>query len=415
MLTSPDGEWLLGWRRQARRWTGRVALAAAGVAWTASAQGAGEVRGEVRVAHIYSQTGPLEAYGRQTAIGFRLGLEYATGGTMTVASKRLAVVEHDDKGQPELGRALLAAAYSTGKADLAVGPTSSAVALAMLPVAAEHRKILIVEPAAADAITGERWNRYVFRTGRNSSQDAIANAIALDRPGLKLATLAQDSPFGRDGVRAFRAAIRRGQVVHEEYLPANTEDFTSAAQRLAERLQDQPGRKVVWVLWAGTGNPYSMADADLRQRGIELSTGGNTFEGMRQFNRLPGMQGATHYYYAFSRSRPNLWLVNQHFLRYQQPPDLFTAGGFAAAMAVVSALQRTGGGTEAQQLIRVMEGMSFDTPKGTMTLRREDHQALQSMYHFRVAAGASAGQVPDLRLVREIPAEDIAVPVRNRR
>ena len=31
-----------------------------------------------------------------------------------------------------------------------------------------------------------------------------------------------------------------------------------------------------------------------------------------------------------------------------------------------------------------MEGMSFQTPKGTMTFRKDDHQALQSMYHFRI-------------------------------
>ena len=53
---------------------------------------------EVRIAHIYSKTGPLEAYGKQTATGFMMGLEYATGGTMTVAGKKLVVIEKDDQG-----------------------------------------------------------------------------------------------------------------------------------------------------------------------------------------------------------------------------------------------------------------------------------------------------------------------------
>ena len=44
--------------------------------------------------------------------------------------------------------------------------------MAMLPIAAEYKKILIVEPAVADAITGAHWNRYIFRTARNSMQDA---------------------------------------------------------------------------------------------------------------------------------------------------------------------------------------------------------------------------------------------------
>ena len=53
----------------------------------------------------------------------------------------------------------------------------------MLPVAEEYKKILLVEPAVADSITGDKWNKYIFRTGRNSSQDAISNAVALDKAG----------------------------------------------------------------------------------------------------------------------------------------------------------------------------------------------------------------------------------------
>src|SRR5262245_37548822 len=153
---------------------------------------------EIKIAHIYSKTGPLEAYGKQTATGFMMGLDYATGGTMTVAGKKLVVIEKDDQGKPDLGKNLLAQAYGDDKADLAVGPTSSGVALAMLPVAEENKKILLVEPAVADSITGDKWNKYIFRTGRNSSQDAISNAVALDKPNVTIATLAQDNEIGRD-------------------------------------------------------------------------------------------------------------------------------------------------------------------------------------------------------------------------
>jgi len=163
---------------------------------------------EIRIAHIYSKTGPLEAYGKQTATGFLMGLDYATGGTMTVAGKKLVVMEKDDQGKPDVGKNLLAQAYGDDKADIAVGPTSSGVALAMLPVAEEYKKVLLVEPAVADSITGDKWNKYVFRTGRNSSQDAISNAVALDKSGVSIATLAQDYAFGRDGVKAFKEAIR---------------------------------------------------------------------------------------------------------------------------------------------------------------------------------------------------------------
>ena len=49
--------------------------------------------GEIRIAHVYSKTGPLEAYGKQTQTGLMMGLEYATGGTMAVGGKKIVVID----------------------------------------------------------------------------------------------------------------------------------------------------------------------------------------------------------------------------------------------------------------------------------------------------------------------------------
>jgi len=371
---------------------------------------------DIKIAHIYSKTGQLEAYGKQTQIGFMMGLDYATGGTMTVAGKKLVVIEKDDQGKPDLGKSLLAAAYSDDKADVAVGPTSSGVALAMLPVAEEHKKILLVEPAVADSITGDKWNKYIFRTGRNSSQDAIANAVALDKAGVTVATLAQDYAFGRDGVKAFKEALKTAKIVHEEYLPTNTTDFTAGIQRVVDALKDKPGRKIVEVIWAGGTPPYNaLAAQELAKRyGIEVSSGGNILPAMAAYKQFPGMEGASYYYFGMPKNPVNEALVSRHYNQFKAPPDFFTAGGFSAAMALVTALKASNGETAANTLIKTMEGMSFDTPKGKMTFRKEDHQAMQSMYHFKIKVDpAFAWGVPEL--VREIKAEEMNVPIRNKR
>ena len=397
-------------RRRALAWSllaGTCALGGVGGTW---AQG----KGEIRIAHIRSITGPLEAYGKQTTTGFLMGLDYATGGTMTVAGKKLVVIEKDDQGKPDVGKNLLAQAYGDDKADIAVGPTSSGVALAMLPVAEEYKKILLVEPAVADSITGDKWNKYIFRTGRNSSQDAISNAVALDKPGVHIATLAQDYAFGRDGVKAFKESIKKAKLVHEEYLPATTTDFTAGAQRLIDKLKDLPGRKVIWIIWAGAGNPFKIADLDLKRYGIEIATGGNILPAMTAYKQFPGMEGATYYYFGMPKNPVNEWLVANHYTKFKSPPDFFTAGGMTAGIAVVEALKKTQGDASANKLITAMEGMSFNSPKGPMTFRKEDHQALQSMYHFRIKVDpAFAWGVPEL--VREIKASEMDVPIRNKR
>jgi branched-chain amino acid transport system substrate-binding protein len=397
---------------QRRTWVALAALATAALASPIPALAQGK---DIKIAHIYSRTGPLEAYGKQTQTGLMMGLEYYTNGTMTVNGRKIVLIEKDDQGKPDLGKSLLQQAYADDKVDLAIGPTSSGVALAMLPVAEEYKKVLLVEPAVADSITGEKWNKYIFRTGRNSSQDAISNAVALDKPGVTIATLAQDYAFGRDGVKAFKESIKTAKIVHEEYLPANTTDFTAGAQRLIDKLKDQPGRKVIWIVWAGAGNPFKIADLDIKRYGIEIATGGNILPAMVAYNQFPGMEGASYYYFGFSKNQPNLWLVTNHYTRFKSPPDFFTAGGFSAAAAVVAALKKTNGDTNTEKMITAMEGMSFETPKGMMTFRKEDHQAMQSMYHFRVAPGARLGAMADLHLVKEIKPNEMNVPIRNKR
>jgi len=369
---------------------------------------------EIRIAHVYSKTGPLEAYGKQTQTGFMMGLDYATGGTMTVAGKKIVVIEKDDQGKPDVGKSLLAAAYGDDKADIAVGPSSSGVALALLPVAEEYKKILLVEPAVADAITGDKWNRYIFRTGRNSSQDAISNAVALDKDGVTIATLAQDYAFGRDGVKAFKDAIKKAKLVHEEYLPTSTTDFTAGAQRLIDALKDKPGRKIIFIIWAGAGNPYKIADLDLKRYGIEIATGGNILPAMVNFKQFPGMEGASYYYFGMPKNAVNEWLVANHYKQFKAPPDFFTAGGMSAAIAVVEALKKSNGDTKTETLIKTMEGMSFESPKGKMTFRKEDHQAMQSMFHFKIKVDpAFAWGVPEL--IREIKPEEMNIPIKNKR
>jgi len=389
----------------------RYALAAAllTLAGLASAQ-------ELKIALIAGKTGALEAYAKETEMGFMLGLEYLTGGKMELNGRKIKVIVKDDQGKPDLAKAALAEAYGDDKVDIAVGTTSSGAALAMLPVAEEYKKVLVVEPAVADAITGDKWNRFIFRTGRSSSQDGLAAAAAL-MGDANVAFLAQDYAFGRDGIKAFKDALvsmkSKAKVVHEEYAPQTATDFTASAQRIFDALKDKPGRKILSIYWAGANPLTKIADMKPERYGIELAAGGNILPVMKGWKNLAGMEGAIYYYYGFPKNKMNDWLVAENQKRLKQPPDFFTAGGFAAASAVVTALTKAGS-SDTEKLIAAMEGMDFETPKGKMSFRKDDHQAIQSMYHFRIKK-TQANEWDLLELVREIPAAELPLPIRNKR
>lgn len=369
---------------------------------------------DIKIAHVYDKTGVLGAYAKQTQDGLMMGLEYATGGTMMVNGHKLVVVEKDTQGKPDVAKSMLEAAYADDKAAIAIGPTSSGAALAMLPVAEQAKKILLVEPAVADDITGIKWNRYIFRTGRCSSQDAISNAIVLDKKGYNIATMAQDNAFGRDFVAAFKGAVKNAKLVHEEYLPPTTTDFTAGAQHLFDKLKNLPGRKIIFINWAGS-NAFKIADLKPERYGIEIATGSNILPALALYKPFPGMEGAGYYFYENPKNKVNDWFVKEHKKRFNNvPPDFFTAGGMSAGIAVVEALKKTKGDASTEKLISTMEGMSFETPKGKMIFRKEDHQALQSMYHFKIKVDpAVAWAIPEL--VREIKIEEMNIPIRNKR
>ncbi len=370
---------------------------------------------DITIAHVAGFTGPLEAYTQQLQNGMELGFEYATDGTGEVLGRPIDLITKDTQLDPARARALLAEAYTQDDAVIAVGDVSSGVALAMLPVAAQYQKIIMPE-GVADSITGESYNRYVVRVGRNSSQDAISNAAAVAESGVCISTLAQDYAFGRDGVAAYaKAAEERGaRIVEEVYLPTETTDFTAAAQLLFDSLEglEDCEEKYIFTIWAGKGNPMGrIKDLQPERLGIQLTTGGNILPALVAYKQFPGMEGATYYYYESPENKVNDWLVEQHMERFDGPPDFFTAQGMAQAMAIVAALEKAGS-TDTDDLIAAFEGLEFNSPKGEMHIRAADHQAMQPMYHFRIDVEEGVEwAVPEL--VRVIEAEDMDIPVKN--
>ncbi len=368
----------------------------------------------VKIALVHGTSGAsLDVYSKQDETGFEMGLEYATKGTMEVNGHKIVLIHKDTQFKPDVARAVLAEAYGDDGALIAVGGTSSGVTKAMLPIAKQYKRILIVEPAVADSLTGKDSNRYVFKTSRNSSQDMQAQALALNPgPDLTVATLAQDYAFGHDGIDAFKAALKGSgaKIVDEEFAPINTTDFTAVAERMFAALKGHKGRKVILLYWAGGGDPLSkIAAMDPGRYGITLSTGGNILPALVAYKAVPGMEGATYYYYGIPKNPINDWLVKEHEKRFGTPPDFFTAGGMAAALAVVKALKESPS-LKTEDLIKTMAGMSWDTPKGEMTFRKSDHQALQDMYAFKIKVDPNVKwAIPEL--VRVIKPSEMNIPV----
>ncbi|NNJ11710.1 substrate-binding domain-containing protein [Chloroflexales bacterium ZM16-3] len=332
-------------------------------------------------------SGLLAVYGPMLERGFTLGLDYATGGTNAVAGHPIQVVTKDTASTPETGVSLAREAIEKDGATILVGVPSSPVALAISGVAAENKIVYISTPAASPALTGANFNEYTFRAGRTSAQDALTMGSALLKTGTKFVQIAQDNAFGQGSAAAFYATVKGlgGTFVTNDddkgagtvFAPADTTDFTPYINQLLDS-----GAEVLIVTWSGTG--FVPMFQQMQQLGVfdamTVATGfGDNQTMAKGYADAIGSVGVSVYHYSLFDNEVNNWLVEQHKAKYNTPPDLFTESGFNAAVMLVRALEATGGDPTADGMIKALEGMTFDGPKGSYTVRAEDHVLLQPM------------------------------------
>lgn len=367
---------------------------------SAAPEGGGdEGPAEVRVGVITSETGPLAGYGQQYLDAFTAGLDYATDGTSEIDGIKIVIENRDDAGDPDT--AVTAAKQLIGEGvNILMGSASSGVSLAVAEQAAQNKVLFISGPAAADAITGV--NEYTFRSGRQSAQDvATAGTFLDDIDGKKIVVFAQNSAFGQGNVAAVEAILgAKGATVEPVLVAEDVTEFTPFAQQV---LSAQPD--LVFVAWAGATSG-AMWQA-MSQQGVldaipvvtglgDKATFGAYGVASEQINFL------NHYFGAAPDNEVNDAMVAA-LEEAGTEPDLFSPDGFNAAIMLVQAVKEGKGDVDA--MVAALEGFTFEGPKGTNTVRAEDHALLQDMYQVKLVA---SGDTFTPELVATVPAEDVA-------
>ncbi len=365
----------------------------------------------IKIGVITTQVGPLDYYGTMQVRGLQLGIDYATQGTGKVAGRTIELLIEDDSGDPTVAGQKARELIDQRGVDILQGCVSSAATIIVAGIAQEYRRLLLVEPAAADSITGENFNPYIFRTAACVWQDAAAGGqYAVDHLGRSFCLIAPDNVFGLQSSQAWRRVIENsgGSIEMDILVPQDASDFTPYLNDILTSRAD-----VLVQSWAGAG--YRELFNQMRTIGIfdrmKVTGGLGDREARHALGTdAIGMVGICKYSHILPNNPINNWLRDQHIERFGDPPDLFTGGSFAAGLALVQALKLTNGNPRADALIPVLEGMSFEGPKGKYTFRREDHQALQPMYVVEMVTDPQQPwAIP--KLIQEVAPEATAPPI----
>lgn len=354
---------------------------------TPTQQSAAKLGPVLKIGQIGQMSGAMALYGQQQTRGFKLGLEYASGGKKDeqgrwiIANRPVEVLVRDDEANPEKAVQLARELIEKDGVEILQGPVSSASAVALTTIAQENKIILMVDPAASSLITGPSFNPYVFRTSRTSYDDVMVIAKYLvENVGKKFAHIGVDNAFGKGSGAALAYAVKQygGEVIAQIYAPFETTDFTPYIQQAMDS-----GAQVLFLTWSGTGYVTLFQQlADLGAlKAMQVATGfGDNASFAAVFGPATlGQIGLNVYHYTASDTEVNKWLTKRHLEDYNEPPDLFTAGGMASALALAAALEKTGGNASGDAMIPALEGVKFEGPKGTYYIRPQDHVCLQPM------------------------------------
>jgi len=289
------------------------------------------------------------------------------------------------------------------------------VTLGLVSIAAEYDVVLMAGPAADPRITGEFFEPTTFRACRNSYHDSLDIASwAVANVGSNYIQLAPDYAFGYGSVAAFAYGfLEKGATFVGDpiFVPTDTTEFTPYLQQVIDS-----GADGALFTWAGASAINLFQQAAELGLGVDedkpvIITGFNSNDIVTAFadESQIGNVGLIVYHYTLPDNEINDWLTEQHIERYSDVPDLFTECGFATAQAIVNGVELAEGSTFTEDLIPALEGLSWEGPKGTYTLRAEDHQATLPMYVVRLDTLDSEEQA-FYELVAEVSAEEPAPP-----
>ena len=365
----------------------------------------------LRIGLMVDQSGALTLYGFELEYGFRLGLQYASDGSLTAGGRPVEVLVRDNAGDPDTAVSQARELIEQEGVEVLVGAPSSGVTVALQQVALDYDVILMAAPGASPAITSTNFNVNTFRVCRNVYQDFLTFAsYAQANLGQNFLQFAADYEFGRGSASAAEAvygALGFNFVAPTIYAPLETTDFTPYIQQILDLSPD-----VLLPIWAGDGaitlfQQFSELGV-FDNMAVAMGMNSNDVVATSDPSQI-GLTGWIVYHYTFPQTAANDWLTEQYQAQYNDYPDLFSECSFATAQALITALDATNGETLPDALIPALEGMIFDGPKGVYGIRPSDHQALAPMYVVQLD-NVDSPELAFFTNLGEVSALDIAPP-----
>ncbi len=333
-----------------------------------------------------------------------------------ILGKKVVVIAEDSQLKPDVATRKATKLILEDKADVIMTGTGSHIALAMMKVAEQYKKIFLTYGTEAASITGKEFNPYMFRACLNTDQHsfAIMAYFAKYTKFKKFYILCQDYAFGREAAEGFKKKIKTipgAQLLGEEFHPIGQKDFAPYISKIMASgaevvLTGNYGPDLDNLIKTGaslgwkciTGN-YFLNDAYRMQVVKEAAVGHMTADSYMLTIDTPENKAFRDAWHEGHKG------MDVGFIW----PDLAMGRCYYAVQWLGDAIKKAGS-ADAEKVIKAWEGMDYNMPWGKVTMRACDHQMLTPGVAAVIEAKSEFYPFPYGGKPVIIPAEEITVP-----
>jgi branched-chain amino acid transport system substrate-binding protein len=358
-------------------------FAAAAAALAVAVAGGASAQDTVKIGFILPMTGQQQSTGVQEAAAIKL---YMAQHGDTVAGKKIDLIIRDDAAVPDNTKRIAQELIVNDKINFVAGFGITPTALAVAPLATEAKIPEIVTAAGTSIITEK--SPYISRTSFTLPQSAVPMADwAADNGIKKVVTMISDYGPGLDSEKWFSSEFKKkgGEILEAIRFPLANPDFAPFLQRAADQKPDA----IFVFVPSGQGATFvkQFVERGLDKAGIKIIGTGDVMDD----DLINGMGDAvigtvTAHIYSADHDSP----MNKEFVAAFKKandgkrPNFMAVAAYDGVHLMYEALKKAGGKTDGDSLIGAVKGMSWESPRGPISIDPQTREIIQNVYIRKV-------------------------------
>ncbi|MDR3568094.1 MAG: ABC transporter substrate-binding protein [Syntrophobacteraceae bacterium] len=335
----------------------------------------------ITIGIVDTYSGPASYYSNDVRDAFLLMVDKinASGG---ILGRKVQVETRDDKFRVDVGLAEAKELIMREHVNVLMGTINSSLALALADLCRKEKVPFLATMAKSDRLTGADGNRYVFSVNENTAMIGKAAALGLaPRPFNRYWIAGDDYEYGHALAGSLWKNMKKlkpGAVLAgESWWKVGEPDFTPYITAILAAKPD------CLIVATGGSDCVSFLKA-IKASGLNhklpifMHTAADSVKSLG----LDGPQGVLctgTYYTYFPKTAANAQFVAEFEKRYHREPNSGALYGYLAAEFIQKACEKSGG-MDTEKFIDALQGLSVESPVGSVTMRAFDHQVVLPMF-----------------------------------